>query len=57
MLRLAIACLVIALVVAFFSGIGGVSHYSWEAGNKLFIIFLVLGLLSLLARALKWPYA
>jgi hypothetical protein len=41
---------------AYFSGFGGLSHYSWHGGNTM-LICLVLVLLSLLGRMLKWPYA
>ena len=57
MLRLAILFLVVALIAAFLGGFAGISHYSWQGASSLFFVSVVLGLLALLARALKWPYA
>jgi uncharacterized membrane protein YtjA (UPF0391 family) len=57
MLRLAVVFLIIALAAAYFGGLGGISDYSWKGATMMFFLFLTLGVLSLLGRVLKWPYA
>ena len=50
MLRLAVVCLVVALVAGFF-GFGMVSGYAWDGAKILFFIFLVLAVLAFLGGA------
>jgi uncharacterized membrane protein YtjA (UPF0391 family) len=57
MLRLAVAFLIVALIAAYFGGFGGISDHSWKGANTLFFLCVILGLLSVLGRVLKWPYA
>lgn len=52
MIRLAILFLVIALIAAFF-GFGLVASFSFEAAQLLFVMFLVLAVLSLLAGVVR----
>lgn len=57
MLRLAAVFFILALAVAYFGGLGGISDHSWKGATMVFLLFLTLGVLSLLGRVLKWPYA
>jgi uncharacterized membrane protein YtjA (UPF0391 family) len=52
MLRLALVFLVIALVAAFV-GFGRVAAYSWDGARILFVVFIILAVLSLVAHGYR----
>jgi uncharacterized membrane protein YtjA (UPF0391 family) len=53
MLRLAIALLAIALIVAGFVGVGGLEDLPSEAGKVLLLVFVIFGVRYLLGRPLR----
>jgi uncharacterized membrane protein YtjA (UPF0391 family) len=52
MLRLAVACLVIALIAGVF-GWGLVSGYAWEGAKIFFVVFLILAVLSFVSHGYR----